>query len=266
VADPFKSVSPGEELTIPAVAWNTILGMARRENTGAVTGTGIGRQATIVKVKNETDGPLPRNSVVGLGDPIFTPYDTDDDVFLREPTFRAYTPDITRHLRRFAVLLDPALDGGVVRAYVAGICPVKVSVDGPNLEYATIIDGGTEHLQASRYGYAQILWSETDQNEASYGGYGPYPYDTGVMWCLVRLGSHCPSVAAGKANGAISAMSGTTYGTGSVDIYRAVDGEEDGPVETVDVLNPGTLISGGKRVSIGWDMDGSIFVAPLECE
>lgn len=266
MADPYKSVSPGESLTIPAAAWNTLLRVARAEDTGAASGPAIGRQATIVRVKNETGMDLARNSVVGLGDPIFTPYDTDEDAFLREPTFRVYTPDITKHARKFAVLLDPAPIDGVVRAYVAGVCPCKVNITAAHLEYATIVDGETGYLQASRYGFAQILWTETDENEAAYGGYGPYPYDTGRMWSLVRLGAHCPSVAIGKANGEIEARAGTLFGTGHVYIYRQDDdGNEDGPIEEVEVRNPGDAIPDGTYCSIAWDMDGTIWVAPLEC-
>jgi len=123
---------------------------------------------------------------------------------------------------------------------------------------ATIAAATPAYLESNRYGNAQILWTETD----AYG----YAYDTGVMWAIVRLGAHCPSFAIGRANGDISAMTGTTYGTGTVDIYRSVGGEEDGPLDSVDVLRVGDLISDGKKVSVGWDLDGIAWVGRLECE
>jgi hypothetical protein len=260
MADPFRTVQPGDDLDIPAAAWNTLLDVARATRTGAGPGEGSFRQSGIIKVKNESGDPLPRNAVLGIEDPIFTPGDSSLDTFIREVTFRAITPDIAKHKRRFCVLLDPAAVDGIARAYLAGVCPVMVDVGEESHEYATIVDADATRLASSRYGHAQILWREGDEGY----GYGA-GYTTGLQWAVVRLGAHCPSVAIGKASSAITARSGTTYGTGTVDIYRAVGGSEDGPVESVSVLNPGTAISSGKRVSIGWDMDGSIFVAPLEC-
>jgi hypothetical protein len=260
MADDFRHVSPGDELSISARAWNTLLDVARSTRTGAGSDTGSSRQSGIIKVKNESGGPLPRNAVLGIEDPIFTPGDSSLNAFMREVAFRAKTPDIAKHKRRFCVLLDPAPLDGVVRAYLAGVCPVQVDVGDESHEYATIVDADATHLTSSRYGYAQILWREGDEGY----GYGA-GYTTGLQWAVVRLGAHCPSVAVGKASGGITARSGTTYGTGSVDIYRAVGGSADGPVETVEVLNPGTSISSGKYVSVGWDMDGTAWVAPLEC-
>lgn len=261
MADDFKHVQPGDALSIPAAAWNTLLDVARATRTGAGPGAGSSRQASIIRVKNESGGDLLRNSVLGLGDPIFTPADASEDAFLREVTFRGLMPDLSRHAKRFCVLLDPAPIDGVVRAYLAGVCPVLVDVLDDRHEYATVA-GVAEHLNSSRYGFAQILWREGDE---AYG-YGD-AYDTGLQWAIVRLGAHCPSVAVGKANGDISSLGGSTFGTGKVDIYRSDGGTVDGPVETIDpVKNPGGVISDGKWVSIAWDMDGTAFVGPLECE
>lgn len=260
--DPFKNVQSGDAFSIQADTWNTLMDVAKATQTGPVAGSASTRQASIIRVKNESGANLPRNSVLGLEDPIFTPGDSSLDAFLREVTFRGATPDIAMHKRRFCVLIDPAPMDVVVRAYVAGVCPVKVDVGDASHEYAGIADAETGNLESSRYGFAQILWREGDEGY----GYGD-GYATGLQWAIVRLGAHCPSVAIGKASGAISARSGTTFGTGTVDIYRSEGGDVDGPVETVDeVKNPGTLISSGKWVSIAWDMDGTVFVAPLECE
>ncbi len=265
--DDFRHVSPGEALSITARAWNTLIDSARSTSTGAVPDSGSSRQASIIRVKNESGGALSRNAVLGIEDPIFTPGDASLDAFMREVTFRAITPDITKHKRRFCVLLDPAPIDGVVRAYLAGVCQVKVDVGDQSHEYATIKNAESGHLDSSRYGYAQILWREGDEG-TPYGD----AYDTGLQWAIVRLGAHCPSVAIGKANGAISPRSGTTYGTGTVDIYRSSGGMEDGPVESVAVLNASATlmtspdgIDSGKYCAVAWDMDGTAWVSPLEC-
>ena len=259
MADPFKHVTQGEPLNIAATAWNRILDVAREEATGAALGPGATRQAAIVKVKNETGASLDRANIVGLGDPIFTPYAYDDNAsFLREVTFRGEVLVVDKHMRRFAITLEPIGDGIVGRAYVAGVCPVRLNVQDAYHEYATIAAANRTYLVSTRYGFAQILWTETD----AYG----YAYDTGVMWAIVRLGAHCPSFAIGKANGDISAMSGSTYGTGMVDIYQSLAGSENGPLDSVSVLNVDTLISDGKKVGVGWDLYGTAWVSPMECE
>ena len=131
-------------------------------------------------------------------------------------------------------------------------------------EFAIIDDENFTNLKSSRHGHAQILWRESD--EEAYG------YDTGVQWTIVRLGVTMSCFAIGKANGGISARSGGTYGTGTVDIYRSVSGHEDGPVESVSVLNAsadtmtyGGGIDDGRYCSVAWDADGVAWVAPLEC-
>jgi hypothetical protein len=70
----------------------------------------------------------------------------------------------------------------------------------------------------------------------------------------------------GKASGNISAASGATPGTGTVELW-----EYDGSVmaatgETEDVLNLDTLISSGKFVWIQPGPDGQFYVSPMQCE
>ena len=105
----------------------------------------------------------------------------------------------------------------------------------------------------------RILWREGLQGS----GYGYY--DGGIQWAIVMLGVTGAGGAVGKSGG-ISARSGTTWGTGTVDIYRDDGGDADGSIETIDVLNPGTAISSGKWVAVEWDSWDLAWVGPLECE
>lgn len=265
--DPFRQVNPGDPVEFTAVAWNAMLDAARSSqyHVGGSSAPIPSRQATVVNVANGTGSDLARNSVVGLDGPIFRP-DQSEDAFLREVTFRALTPADADHKRRYAVLLDAIPIDQVGRAYVSGVCQVKVDVQDPTHEYAIIIDGDLTMLKSSRHGHAQILWTEAD------GAY--YGYDTGVMWAIVRLGSTTTCFAIGKAAGDISARSGSTFGTGSVELYRSDAEAVDGPLETIDVLNAsatimqpyGSGIEDGTWVSVAWDADDNAWVAPLECE
>lgn len=70
----------------------------------------------------------------------------------------------------------------------------------------------------------------------------------------------------GKASGAITARSGTTPGTGTVDIWQNNAGTLEATGDSVDVVNVGIAISSGKYV--WWQEDdetGDMYVAPLEC-
>lgn len=261
-------MNPGDPFEVSAVAWNTLMDVAKSQTSfGGRPAGPVARQSVIIQVKNESGSDLNRNSIVGLVRPVFTPEDSTN-AFLREVAFRAVKPDITLHKRRYAVLLDPAKDGRFARAYVSGICQAKVDMVDTSHEFANIVDAETGHLKSSRHGHAQILWTEGDDG---YGSYGAYGYDTGVQWAIVRLGVTMSCVAIGKANGAISARSGPTYGTGRVDLYRSYSGSEDGPIETIDVLNacadtsPSGVISSGKYCAVAWDADDVAWVTPIEC-
>lgn len=268
-------MNPGDPFEVSAVAWNTLMDVAKAQTSfGGRPAGPVARQSVIIQVKNESGSDLNRNSIVGLVRPVFTPEDSTN-AFLREVAFRAVKPDITLHKRRYAVLLDPAKDGRFARAYVSGICQVKVDVRDTSHEFAVIGNNNAANLVSSRHGHAQILWTEGDDGYGVFDGYG---YGTGVQWAVVRLGVTMSSTAIGKANGDITPRVGSTFGTGRVDLYRASfdaygTATADGPVETIDVLNSsaeefgayGTGIPDGMEVSVWWDADDVAWVAPLEC-
>lgn len=259
--DPYSEVQAGNPIEISATAWNSMLGAGkawRAQRTDQMADALVtNRSSTIIKVLNDTEIDVDRGNVLGLGDPIFTPDDASVDAFLREVAFRGELPE---HNRKYCVLLEPALQGKVARAFVAGVCPVVINQQHEAHEYANIVGGSVVSLISSVHGHARILWREGLQGS----GYGYY--DGGLQWAVVMLGVTGSSGAVGKASGAISARSGSGWGTGQVDIYRDDSGTADGPIETFDVLNPGTEISDGKWVAVEWDAWDSAFVGPLECE
>ena len=268
MSDPFRKVQSGDSLfPISAVTWNGMIEAAQAEQRRKAIGAGVldqTRSATIVRVKNESGSNLDRNTILGLHGPLFTPTDSQD-AFLRGVTFRGIVPTDTDHKRRYVVMLDPCLDGYFGRAYLAGVCQVKVNVLDTAHQYAIIDTGRTDRLKSSFHGHARILWREGDE------GYG-YGYETGVQWAIVMLGVTGSSGAIGRAAGDISARSGTTYGTGNVDLYRSDGGHSDGPIERVAVLNAsqdtmssGAGIDDGLYVAVEWDADDTAWVSPLEC-
>lgn len=267
--DPFKPVNPGDPIEPSAVAWNAMLAAGKAEKNRQLTqksGSSLaGLAATIVRIKNGSGSNLARNTILGLDGSLFTPSDSED-AFLRAITFNGVVPRDAHHKRRYVVLIDPCLDGRFGRAYLAGVCQVKVNILDPAHGYAVIDDNRTDRLRSSWHGHARILWHEDES--LPYGGYAG-----GVQWAIVMLGVTGSCVAVGKANGDINPRVGTTFGTGRVDLYRSDAGEADVVNETIDVLNASadteaygsSGISGGKYVAVAWDPDDTAWVSPLEC-
>ncbi len=199
--DPFAKVEAGQPVKFNASVWNAMLEAANsqrgRQFDRGISSDAPGRQADIIRIKNSTGSDLIRNSVVGLNGPLFSPLDSED-AFLREVTFDSVVPDDT-HSGKFAILLDPAADGSIARAYVAGVCQVYIDIQDPAHEFADIIVGDTSQLISADVGPAQILWREGDTE---------YGYDTGKQWATIRLGNrrHSPTKAK-TGSGGIGAAS-----------------------------------------------------------
>ena len=152
----------------------------------------------------------------------------------------------------------------MVRAFVAGVCPVKVDLVDLAHKSATVKNAQTGYLESTCHGHARILWLESDE---AYSGYA-----TGQQWAIVLLGTTGAAMAVGQANGDISPRSGSAFGTGQVDIYRNDGGNADGPIETIDVLNAsasvfpyGAGINDGMWCHVTWDDDDTAWVVPIEC-
>jgi hypothetical protein len=179
--DPFRRYQPGEPPRFSAVQWNawTDAAKAHRDRELArVAGTPTTwRHPSIVRVTNGTGGDLARFSVVGLGDPIFTP-DDSVEAFTRDVTFRAETPTID-HVGRFGILLEPCLDGRVAKAQVDGVCQVVLDHVEEWHRRADITPGDSTKLTSRPYGFAEVLWTEP----------GVY---YGDQWAIVRLGDGYP--------------------------------------------------------------------------
>ena len=74
------------------------------------------------------------------------------------------------------------------------------------------------------------------------------------------------SVRVGKASGAITASTGTTPGSGTVQPLKIDGGVYADDGGTVSVRNAGAAISTGKRVAFFADKAGVIWASPEECE
>ncbi len=179
MADPLGPLRPGDRLPTSARTWNPILDATRafkrhEQDRGGKPLT-TGRSGDLVKVFNDSGVDLGRRSVLGIAGPAFLPSE-DEDAFLQEVSLSGVVPDAT-HVGKFAILLEPAADGRLARAFVAGVVQVRVDVVDPAHQYADIDVGETAHLITADAGAARILWRE--------GG------EAGVEWAIVRFNPTC---------------------------------------------------------------------------
>lgn len=178
MSDPLKKVRSGQDLVIPATAYNAFIDAARdfRQRTA-----GLGQdaqpavqQSGIVLVRNDSGSDRARFDVLGIDAPVIDPAD-NEEAFKNRVVMAGVTPVTGTHEGRFVVLAEPIAAGGIGRAFAAGVCPARVDVpdDTHDWRFAELGDGVAANLVAHTRGTATILWRA--------GG-------TGVQWAVVRLG------------------------------------------------------------------------------
>ncbi len=118
--------------------------------------------------------------MIGLARPAFLPTDNLAS-FLREVVFTAAIPTAD-HIGKFAVLLEPAMNDRVVRAFISGVTQVRVNVLDVTHACADVTAGNTLELMSGKSGSAQILWKEDDTGHTA---------GTGTQWAIVRFASAC---------------------------------------------------------------------------
>ena len=173
----LKRVAAGEVVTFSASTWNAFLDAAIAERRRQVLSTetaDVFRQATIVRVKNESGADQLRHRVLGISGPLFTP-SADLGAFEDEVILRAVAPVTPGHLGKFVITTQPIKAGAIGRAVVSGIVQAKVSISDATHSCADV-STTTANLISVKNGSAMILWKASS---------------TGTAWCLVRLGNRC---------------------------------------------------------------------------
>ena len=143
-------------------------------------------QAGIIWVKNSTGGDRDRFDVLGIDTPLFLPDDALGE-FKNRVVLDCSTPSNREHVGRFVILLEPAADGKLARACIAGVCPARV-IDPGSIDYgfADIARNDPSGLKAGQHGAAQILWLGTPTEPGE--GDDPARF-VPMSWAVVRLGA-----------------------------------------------------------------------------
>lgn len=182
---------------------------------GAAPNTGV------VLVRNDSGGDRDRFDVLGIDGPAIDPGENLSE-FQSRVVLLGVTPTAD-HAGRFAVLLDPAPDGAIVRGVVSGVTIAQVEMVAPTHTFADAVDGEVGNLVSADSGAARILWSAST---------------SGTQWSIVAIGggggggssTDVPIVVKvvndGGSAGSLSATCSFTY-----EIYaRTADVAVDDPI------------------------------------
>lgn len=181
MSNPFRKPQPGEPLSIPAKAYGAMVDAAKdylarqvRRGGGALTELPPGN---VVLVKNTSGAARNRFDVLGIDGPIFTRGDNDAE-FKARIALTGSTPAADTHAGRFVVLLEPAIDGVIARAWISGVCVVRVEMNDEAHTAADVADGDAGKLSSAESGAAALLWIEPVEERD----------DPAIAWCVVRFG------------------------------------------------------------------------------
>jgi hypothetical protein len=167
----------GDPLAISARDWTDMQRVVDKFRNGGVSFQAEAMQSTyrspaIVKVLNETGGPLEHCGIVGLGEPVIRPTDNEIE-FSRNIAFSIEPP----MPGRWGVLQSPVAAGEITTAIVAGVAACKINFTSDinlNRFADAVAPDFTELMVSDSVGNAQILWRA--------GG-------TGSQWAIVRIGN-----------------------------------------------------------------------------
>ncbi|MCC6910333.1 MAG: hypothetical protein IT430_20555 [Phycisphaerales bacterium] len=157
----LRKVKSGDPLKIPAAAYNAFVDAAvdlrQRQHEESREPQRLRRDSDVILVLNSTASTVNRFGVLAITDPIIAPTDALE---LERVAFTGVV-SAAEHAGKFAILLETAAPGAIVRAAMGGVVPVKVGLLQPDDEFADVAPGQTGYLNSGDSGTAQILWVES---------------------------------------------------------------------------------------------------------
>lgn len=158
--DTLRKVKSGDPLRIPAGAYNAFVDAAvdlrQRQHDETRDQQRLRRDGDVILVLNSTASTVNRFGVLGITDPIILP---GDALEIERVAFTGVVPQ-EEHAGKFAILLETAAPGAIVRAATGGVVPVKIGMASAADKFADVSPGLTDRLQSGDSGAAQILWVE----------------------------------------------------------------------------------------------------------
>ncbi len=234
---PLRKVTTGEQLRIPAAAYNAFIDAAidtqQRRSSSKKQPRDAGSDRTIILVRNESEDDVPRFGVLGIDSPISDPEENAAE-FAARVSIRGEEP-AGSHFRRFVIPIESIASGSVGRAMIAGVGLARVMVPSgaSQPDAVDVTPGDVDHLSIAPGGAARVLWIE--------------PGDDGVKLAIVALGLSPTAtfpVLLAEAGG-----SGGDAETGPTWVYDVVDPASGITID--DAVDPTAAPHHWKRPTVG---------------
>lgn len=179
----LRKVQPGDDLVIPADAFNAFVDAAVGFKSGGnVGGKGAASRnqskadSGIISVRN-VGSDLSAFAAVGIGNPVTTP-NADLATFQSCVAVEVTTPASGQE-GRWGVIQEPIKANAFGSAVVAGVTPCQINLTDVSHKFVEIAASNTVP-QSGVVGYGSIIWVAGGVGTASA---------TGSQWAIIRLGA-----------------------------------------------------------------------------
>lgn len=134
------------------------------------------RNASIVRMRNDSGSAVPRFGVLGISGSAFDPA-TELASFQKQVVLSGVTPITEAHsFGRFALCCEPIAAGRIGAALVSGISQALVEVADESSLFADVRNNDTTRLKAASNGPCSILWKQAGLGDKwaiiKHGGVG----------------------------------------------------------------------------------------------
>lgn len=116
---------------------------------------------------NTSGAAVDRYGVLGIGSIAISPADNEPE-FAVHVVLNGVTPTIADHSGKFVILLEPIANGQIGRAWISGLCRVKLEITSATDTFADVKASSAE-LKTGGTGSAQILWKESGTGSGKLG-------------------------------------------------------------------------------------------------
>ena len=244
--DPFRHVSTGERVRIPARTWNgiidTVLAHERPYALGAGELFGTAEPPGVILAKNTTATAIDRFRVVGFGSLVLNATKLG---FLERMAIEARLPTVDDHTV-FGVTQEILRPDQFGRVMIFGVTYLRVNAKHDDDEYAEV-EADSHVAQSTPLGPIQLL-------KMTPGSTTPQE-----RWCIARIGHLQTVTRFGKADADIPAE-----GTGTVSVYRTFAGAGTDTNRNLTGVYAPAPVAMDLMASVTW-VEGKRIIMPLEC-
>ena len=159
MSDPFRNVNPNDNLVIPAVAWNTLMKVARKQDTPDFNSSKNTQHGptTEILVRNDSGADLDRFGVLAIDVPLILPTLNANEFLSR--VLVSGVAVTSANASGFVCAIEPIPDGKIGRVILRGSITGTLTVIDESHKYAQVVSGSAV-LQSASFGPVQILWKE----------------------------------------------------------------------------------------------------------